>query len=75
MNTNSPRLPGFNAEAALGRTSTRYRQAAIHRAGDGGVAPQFSMRAFVCGALVAAILAGQEELIPVLATYGCYGDA
>jgi hypothetical protein len=68
-------LPGFNAEAALGKTSARYRQVAIYNGSAEGVAPQFSMRAFVCGALVAAILAGQEELIPVLATYGCYGDA
>jgi hypothetical protein len=80
MSTRSQTLPGFNAEVALRKTSTHYRTV-TNNVGkpanvNGGMAiPQFSFHSFVCAALVAGILAGQEELIPVLANAGCLGSA
>jgi hypothetical protein len=82
-------LPGFNAEVTLRKTSTCYGSTSINNGGRLGnptfwagplpntdaVIPQFSFHSFVCAALVAGILAGQEELIPVLLNAGCYGDA
>jgi hypothetical protein len=64
-------MPGFTAERSLYRVSGCYQ---LMREGPGymnsqEIVPQFSMRAFVCAALAAAILAGQEELAPVAANY------
>jgi hypothetical protein len=36
--------------------------------------PQFSWRAIICGALAAAIVGGQEELIPVFVDQCTGGD-
>lgn len=58
-------LPGFIAEASIG-TANHYAHISGASSNVELVIPQFSMRAFVCGAVVAAVLAGQEELIPVM---------
>ena len=55
------KIPGFTAEAALSTTNRHSQASQQYRAmRSQEVVPQFSMRAFVCAALVAAILAGQE---------------
>jgi hypothetical protein len=76
MSTGSQTLPGFNAEVALRKTSTHYRTVTNKGGGlanvnAGTAIPQFSFHSFVCAALITAILAGQEELIPVLENAGC----
>lgn len=73
MKTNTP---GFAAEASLYATNHTYHRAeqAMSFKRNQAVAPQFSVRAFVCGALAVAILAGQVELAEVAATY-CIGSA
>jgi hypothetical protein len=62
------RIPGFTADESL-KASRMYNSmpSASQKAGAGGeVVPQFwTGRHFACGALAIAILAGQEELIPV----------
>jgi len=62
------RIPGFTADASLRLAGGQYSLAMEGRDRVAGqvVLPQFSMRSFVCAAVVAAVLAGQEELIPVM---------
>lgn len=61
-------MPGFAAEASLRRTEGHYNFTPRNIVPRGGqtIIPQFSMKSFVCAAVVAAVLAGQEELIPVM---------
>jgi hypothetical protein len=74
-------IPGFTADATLLHTGnclwilrSRPREAQLFgREADSSreksVTPQFSHQALVCGALVVAILAGQEELWPLAIRY------
>jgi hypothetical protein len=77
MEVSDMNMPGFTAEATLCKTNGHYRFAlrGIVPITSQRVMPQFSMKAFVCAAVVAGILAGQEELIPVLINAGCLEDA
>jgi hypothetical protein len=68
------RIPGFTADASLKAPGLyNVMPSANQTVGtEGEVTPQFwTGRHFACGALAIAILAGQEELIP-LAVRVCF---
>ena len=64
--TKSMTMPGFAAESSLGRARGRYRNAAVGASTTTtpGFIPQ-ALPVWVCGAVLVAIIGGQEELIPL----------
>jgi hypothetical protein len=61
------KMPGFTAEISLCKTSGYYQcsMREIAPTSSQAVMLQFSLKSIVCGAVVAAVLAGQEVMVSV----------
>jgi hypothetical protein len=64
-------LPGFAAEESLRKGNERFALMQPRAEVNDGqaVVPQFIGRGILCGALVAAVLAGQEEFLGLMWVY------
>jgi hypothetical protein len=65
------KIPGFTAKESLGKTRTSFQAVSKKYTSieNQRVIPQFIGRGIICAGLVAAVLAGQEELLPLAFTY------
>jgi hypothetical protein len=70
-------LPGFVAEASLYTRSDRSQGVSRESspAASNAIVPQFIGRGIICAGLVAAIIAGQEEFLPLAISYCGSGSA